>query len=161
MANVKISELSSAGTLTGSEEVAIVQSSATVKTTTQDIANLASGGASYTSYVAKVSGAGTPSATVFENTTGLTITWATGPNNGDGNYSYTTTMSSIDPAKLAIFLTGQVNLYDSKGITVIYAKPSYKITIVNPTTATVDVWYDTGTSFAEGTEVMVEFRVYP
>lgn len=44
MANVKISELSSAASLTGSEEVAIVQSNATVKTTTQAIADLASGG---------------------------------------------------------------------------------------------------------------------
>lgn len=44
MANVKISELSSAASLTGSEEVAIVQSNATVKTTAQAIADLASGG---------------------------------------------------------------------------------------------------------------------
>lgn len=44
MANVKISQLSSAATLTGSEEVAIVQSNATVKTTAQAIADLASGG---------------------------------------------------------------------------------------------------------------------
>lgn len=44
MANVKISQLASAAALTGSEEVAIVQSNATVKTTTQDIANLAGGG---------------------------------------------------------------------------------------------------------------------
>ncbi len=44
MANVKISELSSAAALTGSEEVAIVQSNATVKTTAQAIADLAGGG---------------------------------------------------------------------------------------------------------------------
>ncbi len=48
MANVKISQLSSAAALTGSEEVAIVQSNATVKTTAQDIANLASGGGGLT-----------------------------------------------------------------------------------------------------------------
>lgn len=160
MANVTITGLAAATSLTGTEVLAIDQSGSTVKTTVQDVANLA-GGVSYTSYVAKVSGAVSPSATVFENTTGLTISWATGPNNGDGNYSYTTTISSIDPTKLAIFLTGQVNLYDSKGITVIYAKPAYKITVVNPTTVTVEVWYDTGTSFTEGTELMIEFRVYP
>ena len=40
MANVKISQLASAATLTGTEEVAVVQSNATVKTTAQDIANL-------------------------------------------------------------------------------------------------------------------------
>jgi hypothetical protein len=44
MANVKISQLSSAAALTGSEEVAIVQSNATVKTTAQAIADLAGGG---------------------------------------------------------------------------------------------------------------------
>jgi len=44
MANVKISQLSSAASLTGSEEVAIVQSNVTVKTTAQAIADLAAGG---------------------------------------------------------------------------------------------------------------------
>jgi hypothetical protein len=44
MANVKISQLASAATLTGTEEVAIVQSNVTVRTTAQNIANLASGG---------------------------------------------------------------------------------------------------------------------
>lgn len=46
MANVKISQLASAAALTGTEEVPVVQSNATVKTTAQDIANLASGGGS-------------------------------------------------------------------------------------------------------------------
>lgn len=41
MADKKISELTSASALSGTEQVAIVQSGATVKTTTQDIANLA------------------------------------------------------------------------------------------------------------------------
>jgi len=40
MSNVKISELTSGTTLTGSEEIPIVQSGSTVKTTTQEIANL-------------------------------------------------------------------------------------------------------------------------
>lgn len=44
MADVTINDLSSASTLTGAEEVAIWQDSETVKTTTQEIANLASGG---------------------------------------------------------------------------------------------------------------------
>ena len=42
MADSKISNLSSASALTGTEEVPVVQSSTTVKTTAQDIANLAS-----------------------------------------------------------------------------------------------------------------------
>jgi hypothetical protein len=41
MANIKISELTSAATLTGTEVVPIVQSSSTVKTTALSIANLA------------------------------------------------------------------------------------------------------------------------
>jgi hypothetical protein len=40
MSNVKISQLTSGTTLTGSEEIPIVQSGSTVKTTTQEIANL-------------------------------------------------------------------------------------------------------------------------
>lgn len=44
MANKKISELSSAGALTGTESVEIVQGGANVKTTTQDIADLGGGG---------------------------------------------------------------------------------------------------------------------
>ena len=44
MANVKISQLSSAAALTGTEEIPVVQDNATVKTTVQDIANLAGGG---------------------------------------------------------------------------------------------------------------------
>lgn len=44
MADSKISNLTSASTLTGTEEVPIVQGSVTVKATTQDIADLAGGG---------------------------------------------------------------------------------------------------------------------
>ena len=40
MANTKISELSNAGALNGTEVLPIVQGNATVKTTTQNIANL-------------------------------------------------------------------------------------------------------------------------
>jgi hypothetical protein len=44
MADKKISELTGAGTLTGTEEVPIVQGGVTVKATTQDIADLGGGG---------------------------------------------------------------------------------------------------------------------
>ena len=44
MANVKISQLGSAATLTGTEALPIVQSGSTLQTTVQDIANLAGGG---------------------------------------------------------------------------------------------------------------------
>lgn len=57
MANLKISQLTSAATLTGAEVVPIVQGTSTVKTTVQDIANLA--GLGGTNYVF-VTGNGTP-----------------------------------------------------------------------------------------------------
>ena len=44
MANLKISELTASGALTGTEELPIVQGGTTVRTTTQDIANLGGGG---------------------------------------------------------------------------------------------------------------------
>ena len=43
MAKTKISELSDSSTLDGTELIPVVQSGSTVKTTAQDIANLASG----------------------------------------------------------------------------------------------------------------------
>jgi hypothetical protein len=160
MANVKISELTSASTLTGTEIIPLVQSGSTVKTTAQDIADLASG-VSYTSYVAKISGDSPVTSSVFENTTGLTFTWASG-STYEPAYSYTTTISSVDPTKIAVFLAGEFILFDEKGITVVYPKPAYKITTVNSTTATLDIFYDTGySSIPVGTPITVEVRIYP
>jgi hypothetical protein len=147
MANIKISELSSSLSLTGTEIIPLVQSGSTVKTTAQAIANLATsvtsasfaisssraqnatsasfattstsasfaltasyaangggggGGVSYTSYVAKISGDSPVTSSVFENTTGLTFTWASG-SSYEPAYSYTTTISSVDPTKIAVF----------------------------------------------------------
>ena len=94
MPNTKISNLTSAGTLTGSEVAPIVQSGTTVKATAQNIANLAIpsqtgnsgkylttngsttswatvGGVPYTSYVAELAWAGVSVAeTVYYNNTG-------------------------------------------------------------------------------------------
>jgi hypothetical protein len=47
MANVTITDLGSAAALTGTEVLAIDQNGSTVKTTTQDVANLASGGSTF------------------------------------------------------------------------------------------------------------------
>lgn len=55
MANKKISELSSAGALTGTESVEIVQGGANVKTTTQDIADLGGGGGTWGSITGTLS----------------------------------------------------------------------------------------------------------
>lgn len=78
MSNIKISALGSASALSGTEEVPIVQSGSTVKTTTQDIANLGGGGLGYKVYTALLTQSGTdaPVATVLQNTIGDTIIWS-------------------------------------------------------------------------------------
>ena len=76
MANKKISQLTAASALTGTEELPIVQSGQTVKTTAQDIADLAGGGASYLKYTAVLGqlGINPPQVIVLENTIG-NIVW--------------------------------------------------------------------------------------
>jgi hypothetical protein len=162
MANVKISQLTSASTLTGTEVIPLVQSGSTVKTTAQDIADLA-GGVSYTSYVAEISGSAPVVSSVFENTTGLTFTWASGSTFGefDDARDYTTTISSVNPAKIAVFATGQVIIISDKGITAILPRPAYTITAINSTTAKIDITYFVGQLYAPGTPIMVEIRIYP
>jgi len=84
MANKKISQLTAASALTGTEELPIVQSGQTVKTTAQDIADLAGGG-SYLKYVAILNqeGVNAPTAIVLENTIGeISFTY-----DGVGEYS--------------------------------------------------------------------------
>jgi hypothetical protein len=77
MANVKISALSSASPLIGTEEVPLVQGGVTLKTTTQDIADLAGGGGTANYGVAQVIGAtGSPSSLYDFNTLFPTITFA-------------------------------------------------------------------------------------
>lgn len=70
MANKKISELDPAASLTGTELVEIVQSGGNVRTTTQDIANLAPGGSSASQWKAPVKAATTTNGTLasaYEN----------------------------------------------------------------------------------------------
>lgn len=77
MADKKISQLTSASTpLTGSEELAIVQSGATVKATAQDVADLA-GGLPYKVIIANISQSGTSNPVVTEilNTYGTPLTY--------------------------------------------------------------------------------------
>lgn len=104
MANKKISELSNAGTLTGSELVEVVKNSANFKTTTQNIANLASG-SSYTVYTAKLSQSGldAPIANELENTTGETFTF---DYLSQGTYKVTKSGANFDETKTVIFHSG-------------------------------------------------------
>lgn len=78
MANVKISELGSAATLTGTEALPIVQNGSTLQTTVQDIADLAGGGGGGTANyaTAQIIGAtGSPSATYNFSTLFPTVTF--------------------------------------------------------------------------------------
>jgi len=78
MANVKISELGSAATLTGTEILPIVQSGSTLQTTVQDIADLAGGGGGGTANYATaqiIAATGSPSTTYNFNTLFPTITF--------------------------------------------------------------------------------------
>ena len=110
MANIKISQLTSAATLTGAEEVPVVQGSSTVKTTAQDIANLAGGGGSSTLDVVTVGTLGTSSLT-FNYTSVVTISPASGTQSApvlsypsiaiNGGMGFTGTVSSISFPTLA------------------------------------------------------------
>ncbi len=77
MAKEKISELTAAATLDGTELVPVVQDGETVRTTAQDIADLGGGGASYLKYVALLTQTGTeaPTEIILENSLSGAITW--------------------------------------------------------------------------------------
>jgi hypothetical protein len=69
-----------AESLDGSEKVLIMQGGSPRETTTQDVADLGGGGASYLVYTALLSQSGTdaPVATVLENTLGGEVVWSRG-----------------------------------------------------------------------------------
>ena len=160
MANIKISELTSASTLTGTEIIPLVQSGSTVKTTAQDIADLAGGGVSYTSYVAKLVGnpEGNPvTASVLENTTGKTINWTQGSTIGFNNsFPYTTSITGVADEKIVVFALGNMLFFEDK------AGPDAKITPVSYqiSSGSVSVWFESQAEKLD-TEVMVEIRIYP
>jgi len=77
MANVTISQLNSGSALSGSEVLPIVQAGSTVKTTVQDIANLAGGGGSQTLDITTVGTLGT-SSLIFNYTNVVVVS----PNEG-------------------------------------------------------------------------------
>jgi hypothetical protein len=108
MAKVKISDLDDAAALDGTELVELEQDGGSVKCTTQDIADLGGGGASYLKYVALLSQTGTnaPVATVLENTLGGTVVWAYVET---GVYS-ATLANAFTTGKTVVFLTGNGGL---------------------------------------------------
>lgn len=147
MANKKISELTAAATLDGTELVEVVQSGANVQTTTQEIADLGGGGgASYLKYVALLSQSGTdaPVATVLENTLGGTVVWGYA---SVGNYTATLSNAFTDN-KTAVLLSGNGGLLGSS----INSTSQITIQSYNSGGDAEDEYIQTAT---------VEIRVYP
>lgn len=100
MADTKISAMTSAGALTGTEEVPVVQSGANVKTTVQDIADLASGGSGG---IAHTVASGTDTYTA-------TVTGVTSYADGDA-YLVKFTNGNTDTSTLNINALGAKTLY--------------------------------------------------
>ena len=98
MADVKISDLTSAAALDGTELVPVVQNGSTVQTTAQDIADLGGGGgASYTD----VTG------TLTAGSTSLTLSDASITNNS--TLDFYTSVYGVNPTSVSIS-TGSVTL---------------------------------------------------
>ena len=146
MANKKISQLTGASTpLTGTEELAIVQGGQTLKATAQDIADL--GGASYKVYTAKVQIAN-GIATVFENTSGATITW-------------TATSGQISTGTVG-GLIGQNNVYVQVSSSTPSGSPNIVSGAFSPSPWSVLIKQTDNAGVADSTQdVFVEIRIYP
>ena len=146
MADKKISQLTAASTpLTGTEEIAIVQSGSTVKATAQDIADLA--GAPYKVYSALISMAD-GGATVFQNTLGVSITW-------------TATSGQIGTGTVG-GLIGQNNVYVQVSSSTSSSSPKIVSGQFQPSPWNVLIKQTDNAGVADSTQfVYVEIRVYP
>lgn len=147
MAKVKISDLDAAATLDGTELVELEQDGASVQCTTQDIADLGGGGASYLKYVALLTQTGTdaPVATVLENTLGGTVVWSY-----DDSGEYIATLAGVfTENKTAVFCGNTAAAFLS----------GYWDTV---NTVKLDVSADDGTLIDDGLALTpIEIRVYP
>jgi hypothetical protein len=147
MANKKISQLTAAAALTGTELLPIVQGGETVQTTAQDIADLGGGGLLYKVYSARVE-MSDGSATVFENTLGVTITW-------------TSTSGQISTGTVG-GLIGQNNVYVQVSSRTTTSSPKIVSGEFNPTPWNVMVKQTDNAGVADSTQsIFIEIRVYP
>lgn len=103
MANKKISQLTVAAPLTGTEELPLVQGGITLKATAQDIADLAGGGLEGTNYI-YVMANGTDTDNAAELQAAYTAAQALSPSStnritivcGPGNYNFDSTAFVMD-----------------------------------------------------------------
>jgi hypothetical protein len=161
MANKKISQLTAAAALTGTELLPIVQDGVTVQTTAQDIADLGGGGGlPYLVYTALLTQTGTdaPVATVLQNTLGfnINITRSAGPPFIVYNFTRADSLN-FDVTKTAFYL-GSVT---DSGNNVAWYKdfsslPSTQIRIV-PTVLSSG----NNTDWENSRPVLFEIRIYP
>jgi hypothetical protein len=172
MSDKKISQLTAASTpLTGTEELAIVQSGSTVKATAQDVADLVpnelplqtgnngkflqtdgstvswqTAGASYKVYTASIDMA-TGTATVFQNTLGATPSWSVAV----GTVG-TTVVSLVGQTKVFVQATSGASSASPKIVSSFFAPSPWAVTIKQTDNAGVN----------DNTQsVFVEIRVYP
>lgn len=106
MADVKISALTAASALTGTELVEVVQSGTNKKSTTQDIADLAAAYTAPSVYAVRLtqSGTGDPSGAASANTTGATVALA---RTGGGYASVTFSSAVLTAGKTIVQLSGR------------------------------------------------------
>lgn len=148
MANVKISGLTTAGSLTGTEVAPIVQSGSTVKVTTQNIANLAVPYTSYVAYIVLFDFTTDPLVTVIYNNTSRTFNWLATPG-GPGAYQ-STLASAITFNKTYISITQYNNSTgDTRNI-------SPNIDISTPSAPIIQVQNTIGNPF----DIYIEIRFY-
>ena len=161
MADKKISQLTGASTLTGTEELPIVQGGQTVKTTTQDIADLAGGGG-VKKYVALLSPGADPftdppfASTIFENTMDGNITFGI---DGNGTY-WIENINLVDPTKVFVLFTGSKSGKGNGNVESIGAEIYEDFEYPG-----IKLWFSTFESGNYesnwGAPIFVEIRVYP
>lgn len=127
------------------------------------------GGVSYTSYVAKIVGnpsyegptPGNPvTASVLENTTGLTINWTQSEQLFNGVTYYGTTLTGIDKTDVWINMSAEHIIYSEKGTDDSQANPSYSYKLIqNSSDTNVQLWHEVQTA-PLNLEMMVEIRIY-
>jgi hypothetical protein len=128
------------------------------------------GGVSYTSYVAKIIGnpsyegptPGNPvTASVLENTTGLTINWTQSENVFGGVTYYSTTLTGINKSRVWITMAAEHVIYTEKGTDDSEMSPNYSYELIqNSSNTNVQLWkYAAGAPL--NLEMMVEIRIYP
>lgn len=134
MADKKISALSSAGALSGTEPVPIVQGGVTVKTTVQDIADLAGGGVSSVTAGTNISVTGTSTNPIINSLSDRYKTSSTTSNsvsNGSKTFTVDANLSYIPLQEVLIVFDTSNHMHGS-------------VTSYSGTTLVVDVDHHTG-----------------